>query len=391
MYIPKIFKKENSKQVIEFIKENSFATLISIENEKSLASHIPIDIINFENEYYLTGHLSKANTQITSLEKNKNVLITFIGSNHYISSKWYNHENVPTWNYIAVQVRGEIELITNKDKLIEFLSYQIDKYEDKVKSSLKLSHLSDDFLSKEIKGIVGFKISIQNIDIAYKLSQNRSKLDYLNIISELQKVNSVSSNLLASEMQLEYMHNKISENYNNINFEVCNPNDYLQIYNLRNKCFSKNKSYLLGLNSINEEKGQDIYDKSSTIYNVKYENKCVGSCRITPIYELQIEELQLHNSENNVLLSRVCIDNEHRNKNLHLFMFYKFSNYILSNTNYTDYFAFCTEDEFRLYEKLGAKKTSETQIKLYKNQINDYFIVKGSIKEFNNLIIQILN
>ncbi len=88
MYIPKIFKKENSKQVIEFIKENSFATLISIENEKSLASHIPIDIINFENEYYLTGHLSKANTQITSLEKNKNVLITFIGSNHYISSKW---------------------------------------------------------------------------------------------------------------------------------------------------------------------------------------------------------------------------------------------------------------------------------------------------------------
>jgi transcriptional regulator len=391
MYIPKIFKKENSKQVIEFIKENSFATLISTENEKSLASHIPIDIINFENEYYLTGHLSKANTQITSLEKNKNVLITFLGYNHYISSKWYSHENVPTWNYIAVQVRGEIELITNKDKLIEFLSYQIDKYEEKVKSNLKLSHLSDDFLSKEIQGIIGFKISIQNIDIAYKLSQNRSKLDYLNIISELQKVNSVSSNLLASEMQLEYMQNKISESYNNITFDVCKPNECLQIYNLRNKCFSKNKSYLLELNSINEEKGQDNYDKFSTIYNVKYKNECVGSCRITPIYELQIEELQLHNSENNVLLSRVCIDSGHRNKNLHLFMFYKFSNYILNNTNYTDYFAFCTEDEFRLYEKLGAKKTSENQIKLYKNQINDYFIVKGNIKEFNKLIIQILN
>jgi hypothetical protein len=72
-------------------------------------------------------------------------------------------------------------------------------------------------------------------------------------------------------------------------------------------------------------------------------------------------------------------------------MFYKFSIYILNNTNYTDYFAFCTEDEFRLYERLGAKKTSENQIKLYKNQINNYFIVKGSIKEFNNLIIQILN
>lgn len=391
MYIPKIFKKEISKQVFDFIKENSFATLISTENEESFASHIPIDIIKDEEQYCLTGHLSRANSQIYSLENNKNVLITFLGSNHYISSKWYTEENVPTWNYIAVQVRGEIELITDKDKLIEFLSYQIDKYEEKVKSSLKLSHLSSDFLSKEIKGIIGFKIAIKNIDIAYKLSQNRNKLDYLNIISELHKVNSASSNLLASEMQLEFMQNKISENFDNINFEICKPNDYLQIYNLRNKCFSKNKNYLLELNSINEKKGQDVYDNVSTIYNAIYENECVGSCRITPICDLQIEELQFYTSENNILLSRVCIDSEHRNKNLHLFMFYNFSNYILNNTNYKDYFAFCTEDEFRLYEKLGAKKTSENKIKLYKNQLNDYFIVKGNIKEFNNLIIQNLN
>ena len=72
-------------------------------------------------------------------------------------------------------------------------------------------------------------------------------------------------------------------------------------------------------------------------------------------------------------------------------MFYKFSNYILNSTLYTDYLAFCTEDELRLYEKLGARKTSENKIKLYKNQINEYYIVKGSIKEFNNLIIKLLN
>ena len=356
-----------------------------------MASHIPIDIIKYGNEDFLTGHLSRVNSQITSLEKNKNVLVTFLGANHYISSKWYNHENVPTWNYIAVQVRGEIELITDKDKLVEFLSCQIDKYEDQVKSSLKLSHLSSDFLSKQINGIIGFKIPIQNIDIAYKLSQNRSKLDYLNIVNELQIVNTTSSNLLASEMQLEYIQNKIFENYDYLTFDICNTDDFSKIYNLRNKCFSKNKSYLLDLNSINEEKGQDIYDMSSTIYKVEYENECIGSCRITPICELQIPELQSHNTQNNVLLSRVCIDSEHRNKNLHLFMFYKFSNYILNSTLYTDYLAFCTEDELRLYEKLGARKTSENKIKLYKNQINEYYIVKGSIKEFNNLIIKLLN
>lgn len=212
MYIPKIFKKENSKQIIDFIKEHSFASLISNDNGKSFASHIPVDIIQIENDYYLTGHLSKANTQLTSLENNKNVLLTFVGANHYISSKWYDHENVPTWNYIAVQINGVIELISDTEKLIDLLSYQIDKYEKHVKSTLKLTDLSTDMVSKEIKGIVGFKINIEKIEIAYKLSQNRNQSDYLNIINELKKINSAASNLLASEMQLEFISNTKTDN-----------------------------------------------------------------------------------------------------------------------------------------------------------------------------------
>lgn len=45
MYIPKIFKKENSEQVIEFVKENSFSTLISTDGERPFASHLPIEAI----------------------------------------------------------------------------------------------------------------------------------------------------------------------------------------------------------------------------------------------------------------------------------------------------------------------------------------------------------
>src|SRR5699024_7583301 len=115
--------------------------------------HIPIDLMTINGDTLLTGHLSRANTQLASLSENKNVLIIFLGNNHYISSKWYNHENVPTWNYISVQIRGTLELVTEREELLEFLALQIDKYEDKVNSNLKLNHLSDNFLSKEIKGI----------------------------------------------------------------------------------------------------------------------------------------------------------------------------------------------------------------------------------------------
>ena len=38
-------------------------------------------------------------------------MIIFPGPHAYVSSSWYDHENVPTWNYIAVHVYGKIKII----------------------------------------------------------------------------------------------------------------------------------------------------------------------------------------------------------------------------------------------------------------------------------------
>ncbi len=40
-------------------------------------------------------------------------------------------------------------------------------------------------LENELKGIVGFKIKVGDIQVAYKLSQNRNETDYINIIEKL--------------------------------------------------------------------------------------------------------------------------------------------------------------------------------------------------------------
>ena len=43
------------------------------------------------------------------------LLAIFSGVHTYISSSWYNHENVPTWNYLAVHVSGKIRLIEGQE------------------------------------------------------------------------------------------------------------------------------------------------------------------------------------------------------------------------------------------------------------------------------------
>ncbi|MED2280814.1 FMN-binding negative transcriptional regulator, partial [Bacillus thuringiensis] len=45
--------------------------------------------------------------------------------------------------------------------------------------------LSPTLLENELKGIVGFKIKVGDIQAAYKLSQNRNERDYSNIIDKL--------------------------------------------------------------------------------------------------------------------------------------------------------------------------------------------------------------
>jgi transcriptional regulator len=47
--------------------------------------------------------------------------------------------------------------------------------------------LSPELLEGELKGIVGFKIKVEEIQAAYKLSQNRNETDYRNIINHLKK------------------------------------------------------------------------------------------------------------------------------------------------------------------------------------------------------------
>ncbi len=54
-------------------------------------------------------------------------------------------------------------------------------------TSYSLEGLPQDFVEKEIRGVVGFAFDVTRIDAGYKLSQNRNDEDHANIIQELDK------------------------------------------------------------------------------------------------------------------------------------------------------------------------------------------------------------
>lgn len=200
MYIPDIYKNENQDEIHNFIHENGFAILVNQTNEKLWATHIPLLLETHENgQHFLIGHVSKLNPQGENLKHNDEVLAIFSGAHSYISSSWYDHENVPTWNYLAVHVYGKITLL-NHDEVVVSLKNLVDKYEVDSENPVRVEELSEKTM-REARGVIGFKIAITSIEATKKMSQNRDAKNYQNIISELEKTAKPDAKAVANEMK----------------------------------------------------------------------------------------------------------------------------------------------------------------------------------------------
>lgn len=205
MYVPKYYKVSDLEEIKEFIQHNSFATIVSIKKGKPIAAHIPVLLKKIEGDFYLTGHLAYGNPLWKTFEEVQDILVIFNGPHAYISSSWYEHENVPTWNYQAVHVYGKASLIEGI-ALEQDLTSLLEKYESFRENPVLWDKLSPELLQQEMKGIKGFKIKVEEVQAAYKLSQNRNASDYANIIKELYKEENPHADALAEAMKKNRSH-----------------------------------------------------------------------------------------------------------------------------------------------------------------------------------------
>ncbi|RYF45341.1 MAG: FMN-binding negative transcriptional regulator, partial [Cytophagaceae bacterium] len=117
MYVPEHFQETDRDGLLQFIREHSFALLV-LTNEAGvpIATHLPIELqVDADGIARLSGHISKANPQAKLLGGETSALAVFSGPHAYISSSWYDHVNVPTWNYLSVHVYGRTRVLNEEE------------------------------------------------------------------------------------------------------------------------------------------------------------------------------------------------------------------------------------------------------------------------------------
>lgn len=182
MYIPSHYQITDTKTIQHFIQSHPFATVISKDKQgQMLATHMPVLLHDFGDQLVLSGHFAQSNPQWQTVDNEDEILIIFQGPHGYISSTWYEQEDVPTWDYQSVHVYGN-SWLTDAAETKEDIIALLNTFEDE--AGARFENLASD-TRKQIHVIVGFRISIERTYAAFKLSQNRSTTDIETIIEQL--------------------------------------------------------------------------------------------------------------------------------------------------------------------------------------------------------------
>ena len=177
MYIPEHFNISDVEEVTRFINTNGFGQLVSQVNGHLFATHLPF--LFQSDQQKLRAHMAKANPQWHDLNR-QDVLVVLAGPHAYVSPSWYSDPGVPTWNYQPVHVYGTAYCITDSEQLQSIVDDLTHEHESRLDSPW-----AADYETTKLRGIVGIEITIREIQCKYKLSQNRSAKEQVDIAGQL--------------------------------------------------------------------------------------------------------------------------------------------------------------------------------------------------------------
>lgn len=181
------FRRATAGQNIAFARDQGFGMLCVAAEGAPLVSHVPFLLSEDGRlaEFHLVRSNPIARLQATLLQAR----LAVQGPHSYISPDWYGVEDqVPTWNYIAVHLVGEVELRPAED-LCDLLDRQSAFYETSLlpKPPWTTAKMTPDVLAKMMRQIVPCRMRIAEVEGTWKLNQNKPDMVRLRAADQVEQ------------------------------------------------------------------------------------------------------------------------------------------------------------------------------------------------------------
>ncbi|MBB4006659.1 FMN-binding negative transcriptional regulator [Allorhizobium taibaishanense] len=209
MYLPSHFRQTDTEALFGFIQRNPLALLVTAGSGGLVANPLPFFVSRArdgEDKDRLIAHMARANPQWQAIEAGDEVLISFMGADHYVSPNWYPSKQesgkvVPTWNYQIVQVRGTTTVHHDAAWLLDQVNRLTDQQEAKGEHPWAVNDAPEPFVTARMRGIVGLELAITAIEGKLKASQNRTEADRKGVIDGLESEGKPQAEAMADVMR----------------------------------------------------------------------------------------------------------------------------------------------------------------------------------------------
>ena len=183
MYIPRPFVVDDAT-ARDLLHEVTVGQLVTATDQGPLATLIPW--VYDAADHTLIGHIARANAQWQTPWLGQ-ALVIAEGPHGYVSASWYASKAehgrvVPTWDYLVLQVYGEMIVHEDPAWIDHAVRLLTDKHEQPRTDPWQVDDAPADYIEGLLRIIVGVEIRIERIEAALKMSQNKSEADAAGVI-----------------------------------------------------------------------------------------------------------------------------------------------------------------------------------------------------------------
>jgi len=165
------YRQEPQARALDFARERGFGALTVAGSEGVLAAHVPFLV----EDGLVAAHMVRSNPLVRHLGGGPAAALMIVtGPDGYISPDWYGEpDRVPTWNYVAVHIRGQLRLI-DEAGLRAHLDRLAARFEARLapKPPWKADKMTPDVLARMLRQIVPVEMTVESVDSTFKLNQN---------------------------------------------------------------------------------------------------------------------------------------------------------------------------------------------------------------------------
>jgi transcriptional regulator len=167
------FRQSPRDRNLAFARQRGFGLLTVNGPDGPLAAHVPFQLS--DDAATVDFHLARSNS-IARAGLPMPALLAVAGPDAYVSPDWYDlPDQVPTWNYVAVHLRGVLEPLP-EDALRPHVDALSADHEGRItgKTPWTSAKMSEGAMPRMMRMILPFRMRVVSVDGTWKLNQNKA-------------------------------------------------------------------------------------------------------------------------------------------------------------------------------------------------------------------------